>query len=270
MPNASSNYPTDLNDAQWNLLQPLLPGPSPIGRPRTCDLRQILNAIFYGLQAGGAWRLLPRDFGPWSTVYGYFRRWSQAGVWAGLNTALRESVRVQAGPLAQPSAAILDSQSVKTSDQACAGGIDVHKQIEGVQRHILVDTLGLLLGVVVTAASVQDRDGAKTVWTRCGPGLIRLARVWADAGYAGALVAWLNNFQPERALTLEIVRRAEGQKGFAVLPRRWVVERTLAWLVKRRRLARHYEQRPDHNEGFIYLAMISLMLRRLTKSQERV
>ena len=154
MPNASSNYPTDLNDAQWNLLQPLLPGPSPIGRPRTCDLRQILNAIFYGLQVGGAWRLLPRDFGPWSTVYGYFRRWSQAGVWAGINTALRESVRVQAGRPAQPSAAILDSQSVKTSDQACASGIDVPKQIEGVKRHILVDTLGLLLG---QATGVETR-----------------------------------------------------------------------------------------------------------------
>ena len=182
MPKASTNYPTDLSDAQWNLLQPLLPGPSPTGRPRTCDLRHILNAIFYGLQAGGAWRLLPRDFGPWSTVYGYFRRWSQAGVWAGINTTLRESVRLHAGRLAQPSAAILDSQSVKTSDQACASGIDVHKQIEGVKRPILVDTLGLLLGVVVTAASVQDRDGAKTLWIRCGQGLIRLARVWADAG----------------------------------------------------------------------------------------
>lgn len=270
MPDASSNYPTDLSDAQWDLLQPLLPGPRPTGRPRTCDLRQILNAIFYVLQAGGAWRLLPRDFGPWSTVYGYFRRWSRAGVWARTNTALRESVRRQAGRLAQPSAAILDSQSVKTSDQACASGIDVHKQIEGVKRHVLVDTLGLLLGVVVTAASVQDRDGAKTVLAGGVPALVRLTHLWADAGYAGALVAWVQNFQPERALTLAIVRRTQGQKGFAVLPRRWVVERTLAWLVKRRRLARHYEQRPDHSEGFIYLAMISLMLRRLTKAQERV
>ena len=182
MPKASTNYPTDLSDAQWNLLQPLLPGPSPTGRPRTCDLRHILNAIFHALQAGGAWRLLPRDFGPWSTVYGYFRRWSRAGVWARSNTALRESVRLQAGRLAQPSAAILDSQSVKTSDQACASGIDAHKKIEGGKRHILMDTLGLLLGVVVTAASVPDRDGAKTVWEHCGPGLVRLVRLWADAG----------------------------------------------------------------------------------------
>ena len=140
-------------------------------------------------------------------------------------------------------------QSVKTSDQACASGIDMHKQIEGVKRHVLMDTLGLLLGVVVTAASVQDRDGAKTVVARCGPGLIRLAHLWTDASYAGALVAWVQNFQPERSLTFEIARRTQGQKGLAVLPRRWVVERTPAWLVKRRHLARHDEQRPDHSDG---------------------
>ena len=166
MQNASRTYPTDLSDAQWHRLQPWLPAPSPRGRPRAVDLRHIANGIFYLLQAGCAWRLLPKEFGPWSTVYGYFRRWSRAGLWEQINLALREQVRQQAQRDPQPSAAILDSQTIKTSDQACDSGIDAGKKIEGVKRHVLVDTLGLLLGVLVTPASTQDRDGARLLLER--------------------------------------------------------------------------------------------------------
>jgi putative transposase len=271
MQNASRTYPTDLSDAQWHLLQPLLPAPNRRGRPRAVDLRHLLNGIFYLLQAGCAWRLLPKEFGPWSTVYGYFRRWSQAGLWEQINLALREQVRQQAQRDPQPSAAIMDSQTIKTSDQACRSGIDAGKKIEGVKRHVLVDPLGLLLGVLVTPASIQDRDGARLLLERCLGFFHRLQKVWADSGYyAHALLEWVASLFPQRPLVLEIVRRLEGVGGFVVLPKRWIVERTLAWLVKRRRLARHYEQRPDHSEGFIYLAMISLMLKRLTKTPRRI
>jgi putative transposase len=271
MQNASRTYPTDLSDAQWLLLQPWLPAPCSRGRPRTADLRQILNGILYLLQAGCAWRLLPSEFGPWSTVYGYFRRWSQAGLWEQINLALRAQVRQQAQRDPQPRAAILDSPTIKTSDQACRSGIDAGKKIEGVKRHVLVDTLGLLLGVLVPPASMQDRDGARFLLERCLGLLHRLAKVWADSGYyAHALIEGVGTLCPHRPLVLEIVRRLEGVGGFVVLPKRWIVERTLAWLVKRRRLARHYEQRPDHSQGFIYLAMISLMLKRLTKTPRRI
>lgn len=271
MQNASRTYPTDLSDAQWNHLQPHLPAPSRRGRPRTRDLRSFLDGIFYLLQAGGAWRLLPTEFGPWSTVYGYFRRWSQAGLWEQINAALRETVRQQVQRDPQPSAAIVDSQTLKTSDQACRSGIDAGKKIEGVKRHVLVDTLGLLLCVLVTPASRQDRDGARFLLERCEQFFARLTCVWADAGYhAHALLEWVQGLRPERPLRLEIVRRLEGQRGFQVLPKRWIVERTLAWLVKRRRLGRHYEQRPDHSEGFIYLTMVSLMLKRLAKTQPAI
>jgi putative transposase len=235
------------------------------------DLRLILNGIFYLLQAGCAWRLLPKEFGPWSTVYGYFRRWSQAGLWEQINLGLREEVRQQAQRNPQPSAAILDSQTIKTSDQACKSGIDAGKKIEGVKRHVIVDTMGLLLGVMVTPASIQDRDGARLLLERCLGFFDRLQKVWADSGYhAHALIEWVASLFPQRPLVLEIVRRLEGVGGFVVLPKRWIVERTLAWLVKRRRLARHYEQRPDHSEGFIYLTMISLMLKRLSKTPRRI
>ena len=271
MQNASRTYPTDLSDAQWHQLQPLLPPPSQRGRPRTRDLRTICHGLFYLLQAGCAWRLLPTEFGPWSTVYGYFRRWSRAGLWEQINAALREALRQQEQRDPQPSAAIVDSQTIKTSDQACRSGIDAGKKIEGVKRHVLLDTLGLLLCVLVTPASLQDRDGARFLLERCWQFFARLTCVWADAGYyAHALLEWVQGLRPERPLRLEIVRRREGQRGFQTLPKRWIVERTLAWLVKRRRLARHYEQRPDHSEGFIYLAMIALMLRRLAKTPTNI
>ena len=271
MQNASRTYPTDLSDAPWLLLPPCLPAPSTRGRPRAVDLRHILNGTFYLLQAGCAWRLLPKEYGPWSTVYGYFRRWSRTGLWEQINLALRAQVRQPAQRDPQPSAAILDRQTSKTSEPACRRGIDAGKKIEGVKRPVLVATLGLLLGVLVTPASTQDRDGARLLLERSLGFCHRLQKVWADSGYyAQARLEWGANLFPQRPLVLEIVRRLEGVGGFGVRPKRWIVERTRAWLVKRRRLARHYEQRPDHSEGFIYLAMISLMLKRLTKTPRRV
>ena len=238
----------------------------PRGRPAPHPQRHFLSP-----PSRGAWRLLPKEYGPWSTVYGYFRRWSRTGLWEQINLALRAQVRQPAQRDPQPSAAILDRQTSKTSEPACRRGIDAGKKIEGVKRPVLVATLGLLLGVLVTPASTQDRDGARLLLERSLGFCHRLQKVWADSGYyAQARLEWGASLFPQRPLVLEILRRLEGVGGFGVRPKRWIVERTRAWLVKRRRLARHYEQRPDHSEGFIYLAMISLMLKRLTKTPRRV
>jgi len=267
MQNASTVYPTDLTDAEWQVLQPLLPPPAPRGRPRERDLRVILNGLFYLLRAGCAWRMLPVDFGPWSTVHDYYRRWRLTGLWPQLNATLRERVRQGAGKAAEPSAAILDSQSIKTGDQACASGYDAGKKIEGRKRHVVVDTLGLLLHVVVGPASVQDRDGARPVLQAVLARFARLRKIWADAGYAGALVAWVRERVGTRDCVLEIVRRLGDQVGFQILPKRWIVERTLGWMVKSRRLARDYETATQSSEAMIYLTLIRLMLKRLAKAK---
>ncbi len=271
MQNAARTYPTDLSDAPWLLLQPGLPAPSTRGRPRAVALRHILNGIFYLLQAGGAWHLLPKEYGPWATGYGYFRRWSRAGLWEQRNLALRAPVRQQAQRDPQPSAAILDRQTSKTSEQACRSGIAAGKKIEGVQRPVLVDTLGLLLGVLGTPASTQDRAGTRRLLERSLGFCPRLQKVGADSGYyAQARLEWGASLFPQRPLVLALVRRLEGVGGFGVRPKRGSVERPLAWLGKRRRRARHYEPRPDPSEGFIYWAMLSLRLKRLTKTPRRV
>lgn len=260
-------YPTDLSDAEWLILEPLLLAVLSLsgrGRPRQVELREIVNAIFYVLRSGCAWRLLPHDFPAWQTVYGYFRRWRDSGLWEKLNDALRESVREQAGREAQPSAAIIDSQSVKTSAVAGERGYDAGKQVNGRKRHLLVDVLGLLLVVYVHSAKVQDREGAKGVLERAkAKGFSRLQLIWADGGYSGlSLAAWVLVMT---GWLLTIVERAAGQIGFQVLPRRWVVERTLAWLGRYRPLSKDYEVLPQTSEAWIYAAMVNLMLKRLTQ-----
>jgi putative transposase len=267
MQNASIVYPSDLNDTEWQLLQPLLPAASPRGRPRERDLREILNGVFYLLRSGCAWRLLPKEFGPWSTVHDYYRRWRQQGVWEQVNHTLRHKVRVAVGKTAEPSAAILDSQTIKTGDQACASGYDAGKKIEGRKRHVVVDTLGLLLWVIVGPANVQDRDGARPLLQAVLPCCKGLRKIWADSGYAGGLVKWFQEQVGPRDCVLEIVRRLEGVSGFHILPKRWIVERTLGWLVKSRRLARDYETATQSSESMIYLTMIRLMLKRLANAQ---
>lgn len=225
----------------------------------------ILNGIFYILQSGCSWRMLPRDLPPWKTVYHYFRLWRINGSWERLNHLLREKVRLKFGKKRQPSASILDSQSAKTSEGGLECGFDAGKKVTGRKRHTLVDTLGLLLKVVVTAGNIQDRDGARLLLEKLAEQeeiIKRLKLIWADGSYRGDLIAWIKDCFGWK---LEIVEKAKTQSGFQVLPKRWIVERTFAWLVRQRRLARDYERFPQTSESFIYAAMVRLMIRRLAK-----
>jgi len=260
-------YSTDVSDVQWLLLEPLLLAvlnPSKRGRPRQVELREVVNAIVYVLRTGCAWRLLPHDFPAWQTVYGYFRRWRDSGLWEALNDALREAVRSQAGREAEPSAAIIDSQSVKSSAVAGERGFDGAKLVTGRKRHLLVDVMGLLLVVLVHKASIQERDGAKSLLQRAKQkGFTRLSLIWADGGYRGqAMIDWVFALA---GWLFEIVKRADDVKGFQILPHRWVVERTFAWLGRYRRLSKDYEVLTQTSEAFIYAAMVNLMLTRLAR-----
>jgi putative transposase len=253
-------YPTDLSDKQWKLLEPMLPPPERFGRKRVVNLRKIFNALCYLSRSGCQWRLLPREFPKWQTVYYYFRMWREAEWFIALNQKLRQKIRLLAGKTSNPSAAIIDSQSVKTDEQAKAKGYDAGKRVKGTKRHILVDTLGLLLIVKVLSADVQDRDGAKMLLSEIKEQMPRLRLIWADGGYRGKLIEWV---AVQCLWILEIVKRNDHEKVFKVLPKRWIVERTFSWLNRNRRLSKDYERKIESSEAWIYLSMSILMLKRI-------
>lgn len=254
-------YETDLTDGQWGLLKPMLPPPSKKGRPPT-DRRMILNAILYVLRGGIQWRLMPSNFPPWKTVYHVFRKWAREKIWEAINARLRAHTRGKEGKRSRPTAAILDSQSVKSDPHGGTVGYDAAKRIKGRKRHLLVDTLGLVLGVLVTPASTPEREGAQTMLSRVLGYFTWLRLLWVDGGYSGEPFAqFVKTIRPK--LEVEVVKRSDDSSGFVVLPRRWVVERTFGWLMRQRRLVRDYETAETSAEAWIYIAMIRIQLRRL-------
>lgn len=252
-------YPSDLTDHEWQTLKPFFEEAPRRGRKRHWHIRQVLNAIFYILRTGCAWRYLPENFPPWSTVFYHFVRWRKQGFWFRIHEALRKMVRAKAQRHPDPSAGIIDSQSVKSAAEAILYcGFDGNKNVKGRKRHLLVDMLGLLLAVYVTPANVGDRAGGRACLAGKEPFLPRLQKIWADGGYSGET---FSGWCEERGWLLEIVPRTA--PGFEVLPKRWIVERTLAWLTKCRRLVKDYERLVQTSEAFIEIAMIHLMVRRL-------
>lgn len=261
-------YPSDATDQEWALIEPLLPVPACMtvtgGHPEAHERRNIVDAIRYLVDNGCKWRAFPADFPPWQTVYGFHERWTAAGVINRIRDVLREKVRVKDNRASTPTAAIIDSQTVKADQtvRKTSRGYDAGKKINGRKRHLVTDTLGLLLFVMVTPASTQDRVAARELLFRLHLMHPTIRLIWADGGYTGTLLAWARSFL---TITIEIVKKIADQTRFIVLPRRWVIERTNAWTLQARRNARDYERLPQHSEAFITWAHITLMTRRLTR-----
>jgi putative transposase len=263
MTKPTQTYPTDLNDNEWAQIAQYLPEAKMTGRPMKYTWREILNAIFYVLKNGCVWRALPHDLPPWQSVYGYFRKFQKDQLWEKLNLVIRENVRKKVGKEAQASLMILDSQSAKSAEGGEDRGYDGGKHVSGRKRTLIVDSLGLLVSAKVTSAGLQDVHAGKQALIELSHKhalLTRLKKIIADGGYRGELVDWVSQ---ELHVVLEIVLKLGDQKGFQVLPKRWVIERTNAWITRQRRLARDYERLTTCSEAFLYIAMLRLGIRRL-------
>lgn len=258
-------YSTDLTDAQYQSIKKILQ----IHGKRKWELHLLFNAIFYVVKTGVQWRMLPANFPPWQTVYWYFKKWEKDGSWELIHHELYLKAREKQKRKESPSAAIIDSQTVNTDFVGGIRGFDAGKKKVGRKRHIMVDTLGLLMIIVVHRANIQDRDGARFVFNRLFKDLFAFNRIkifFADGGYAGALVIWVEERFKALGAKLSIVKRSDKVQGFKILPKRWIVERTFAWLGFQRRLSKDYERKPTTSETFIKIAMIRLMLNRIQKS----
>lgn len=261
----STNYSTDVSDEEWALIRPFMPRNQPNGRDMTTSMRDVVNAIFYQNRTGCQWRLLPSDFPPHGTVARYYYRWMRDGTWTCVLDSLRERHRRDEGKKSEPTAGIVDSQSVKVPPQKGQRGYNGHKRINGTKRHLLVDTLGLMLAIVVTAANRDDREGATLIAANAKTKFPQLTTIWADSGYIGK--KWHDWFLWWCNWTITIVKRTTTAKEFEIVPRRWVVERTFAWLDRYRRLSKDYEILPQSSETRCQLAMIRVLTRRIAHNQ---
>jgi transposase len=255
-------HSSDLTDREWALIAPLLPGPRPVGRPRTINLREVVNAILY-MASGCTWALLPKEFPHRSTVQHYFYDWRDGGLLRRINHHLVAAARDLEGREASPTTGVIDSQSVKSTESGGVRGFDAGKKIKGRKRHILTDTLGLMVGLVVHGADVQDRDGAPVVLRSIRHRYPWLRHVFADGGYGGDMLR--GRLSKIGQCTIEVIKRTDKARGFEPLPRRWVVERTFAWLNRCRRIAKDFETSLDSAEAWILVANIRLLTRRLAR-----